>query len=278
VLGLHVEAAEIFADHAEHEHLHGAEHDDDQHQRGPALDGGAGEESDRDIAEQKHGGGDQPQPDMARHPKRRRREAGDGVEGEAEHLREGIFALPGMALGAVVGDRHLPEADPGDHAADEARLLREADGAEQLGRVLEVGVDDQDPVPRAEIEAGGEGELVAVVARQVDRDQPGIARGERPHHLPAAVARAVVDEHDLIILARHAAGGRAQPRMKLAEARFLIVAGNDDREGGRAHSGSWRTIGLRSATRYSTLVPLRQTGSRPRSSWGSGRGGLISQT
>ena len=179
-----------------------------------------------------------------------------------------------MALGAVVDDRHLPEADPGDHAADEARLLgqrqqgverapahqpeiagverdldlgeareqavEELGGAalegglagagaahriddvglpplhlgdhlgEQFGRILEVGVDDQDALARAQIEAGGQRELVAVIARQVDRDQARIALGQRLHHRPAAVARAVVDQHDLIILAGHRRGRLAR--------------------------------------------------------------------
>ena len=141
-----------------------------------------------------------------------------------------------MPLGPVVDDRHLAEADPGDHAADEARLLGQAQqgverapahqpevarvaryvdlgeprqqaveelrgaalerrlagprlahgvddvGAlpvhlrqhrrQQLRRILEIGVDDQDPAPGAEIEPGGERELMAVVAREVDRHQP----------------------------------------------------------------------------------------------------------
>src|SRR6476620_6242060 len=63
---------------------------------------------------------------MAGEAERRGREAGDGVEGEADHLRQRIFALAGMALGTVVDDRYLAEADPGDHAADEACLLGQA--------------------------------------------------------------------------------------------------------------------------------------------------------
>ena len=60
---------------------------------------------------------------MAGELERRRREAGQCVEREAHHLLERIFGLAGEALCAVVGERHLPEADPRDHAADEARLL-----------------------------------------------------------------------------------------------------------------------------------------------------------
>ncbi len=145
-----------------------------------------------------------------------------------------------MALLPVVDERHLAEADPGDHPADEARLLgkrqegveraarhqpevagvewdrrvgdaiehaiegrgggelehalavalaadridhvgalrrhRRPHVGEQLGRVLEVGVDDQDLLARAQIEPGGERELVAMVARQVDRGSAAARR------------------------------------------------------------------------------------------------------
>ena len=60
---------------------------------------------------------------MAGELQRRGREAGQRVEGEADHLPKRIFGLAGEALLPVVGERHLPEADPGDHAADEPRLL-----------------------------------------------------------------------------------------------------------------------------------------------------------
>ena len=48
--------------------------------------------------------------------------------------------------------------------------------AEQFRRVLQVGVDDQDALADAQIEPGGQRELVAVIARQVDRDQARVAR------------------------------------------------------------------------------------------------------
>ena len=197
-----------------------------------------------------------------------------------------------MALRPVIGDRHLPEADPGDHAANEARLLGKAQqrverapahqaeiagierdldlgqlrqqpvedlgraplerglaGArapdridhvgllplhfldhlrQQLRRVLKVGVDDQDPLARAQVEARGQSELVAVIARQVDGDQPRIGDGELAHDLPAAVARAVVDQDDLIIVPGDRRGGLGDAGVELGEAGLLIVAGDDD--------------------------------------------------
>ena len=155
-------------------------------------------------------------------------------------LLQRIFGLSGEPLLPVVGERHLAEADPRDHAADEARLLRhgeqrieraaahqpEVAGVErdvdlgrarqqpveavrrcalerslagaalahaiddvgvllahrlehrrqQLGRVLQVRVDDQDRVAAAKVETGGQRQLVTVIARQVDRDDVRIAR------------------------------------------------------------------------------------------------------
>src|SRR3546814_6137740 len=38
-------------------------------------------------------------------------------------LAQGVIGLPRMALGAVVRERHLAEADPRHHPADEARLF-----------------------------------------------------------------------------------------------------------------------------------------------------------
>src|SRR3546814_5525562 len=60
---------------------------------------------------------------MAREPERRGRKTRHRVEREAHHLAQGVIGLPRMALGAVVRERHLAEADPRHHPADEARLF-----------------------------------------------------------------------------------------------------------------------------------------------------------
>ena len=49
---------------------------------------------------------------------------------------------------------------------------------QQLGRILQVGVDDQDALAAAHREAGGERQLVAVVAHQPHRDDARV-RGRR---------------------------------------------------------------------------------------------------
>ena len=82
----------------------------------------------------------------------------------------------------------------------------------------------------AQVEPGGQRQLMAVVARQIDRDDMRIVGGERLHHRPAAVARAVVDQHDLIILAGTRWRRGREPLVQLGEARLLVVAGHDDRQ------------------------------------------------
>src|SRR3954467_872257 len=47
-----------------------------------------------------------------------------GVYCEPHHLEQRIFGLARSTLEAVEGDLGLPEAEPGDHAAYEAVLLR----------------------------------------------------------------------------------------------------------------------------------------------------------
>ena len=90
-------------------------------------------------------------------------------------------------------------------------------------------------VAAAQVEPGGQRKLVPVVARQVDRDEVRILGRQSLHDRPARIARPVVDQHDLIILANRRSRRRAQPLVQRAEAGFLVEAGDDDRK----HHG-WR--------------------------------------
>ena len=129
-------------------------------------------------------------------------------------------------------ERSLPGAALA-HSIDDVRLLvahRREHGRKKLRRILEVGVDNQYRLAPAQVETGGERELMPMVARQVDRDQVGIGRRHPLHRRPARVARAVVDQHQLIILAYRNLGGGAQPLVKLDEAGFLVEAWDDDRK------------------------------------------------
>ena len=114
------------------------------------------------------------------------------------------------------------------HAIDHVGALASIVGkhrAEQLGRVLQVGIDDQDPVTPAQVEAGGQRQLVPMVARQVDCQHMRVRCGHRLHHRPGRIARSVVDQHQLIILADGIARGRAQPLVKLPEAASSLKQG-----------------------------------------------------
>ena len=82
----------------------------------------------------------------------------------------------------------------------------------------------------AEVEPGGERQLVTVVARQVHGHDVPVPFGHRAHDRPAVIARAVVDQHDLIIVAKSRLRSTAQPQVQLGEAGFLIEARDDDRQ------------------------------------------------
>ena len=236
---------------------------------------------------------------MAREAQRCGRKSGERIEREADHLRQRIFGFAREARLAAIGERHLPEPAPGDHAAHEARLFghgekhveraprhqteiarveRDVDvgcafqqpveagrrhlleralacavgadaindigtfarhrfqhGPEQFGRVLQIGIDDEDRLPATQVEPGGQRELVSVVARQVERDEVRVDAGELRHDRPATVARPVVDQDDLVIFADHCERGVGQPRMQRRQAIRLVVARHDDRELGRGH-------------------------------------------
>src|SRR5262245_1507177 len=60
---------------------------------------------------------------MARQLERRGREAGQRIEGEADHFAQWVFGRAGEAFVAPVSEGDLFGPDPRDHAADESRLL-----------------------------------------------------------------------------------------------------------------------------------------------------------
>jgi hypothetical protein len=105
---------------------------------------------------------------------------------------------------------------------------------QEFGRVLQIGVDDQDALTAAHREAGGERQLVAVVAHQLHRDDARVAGRRLGHDLPGAVARAVVDQDDLAGAARAVQHG-ADAAQELGQGFLLIVA--------RGHHGQRRAVG-----------------------------------
>src|SRR3546814_19850575 len=119
------------------------------------------------------------------------------------------------------------------------------------------GLDDQDTLARADIEPRGQRQLVAVIARQINRDQPLIVSGEILHRSPASVARAVVDQHYLIGIARPRACRRASPPVQLWQASLLGIAGAHDGTCKGSHTLTSRTEpgGRRTNTAKSSTIP-----------------------
>ena len=72
-----------------------------------------------------------------------------------------------------------------------------------------------------------------MVAHEVHTDDVGVGLRQGLDDLPAAVARAIVDEHDLVVVAGYAPAGPAGAAMELAQARLFVEAGRDDGQGNR---------------------------------------------
>ena len=86
---------------------------------------------------------------------------------------------------------------------DVVALERLVDQQEQLvGRVLQVVVHGDDVVAGGLAQAGEVGVVLAVVAQQVEGDDVRRAAGAVGDDVPAPVAAAVVDQHDLVAQAR----------------------------------------------------------------------------
>lgn len=98
------------------------------------------------------------------------------------HSLEHAFAIAADPLG---GDDVVALSVEGDH-------LRE-----QFGRILEVGIHDDDRVARGEVEARGDRRLVAEVPAEAEHLHPRVELGRRGEDRSRLVAAAVVDVEDL---------------------------------------------------------------------------------
>jgi hypothetical protein len=176
------------------------------------------------------------------------RQRQEGVERTPTHQPEVAGVERDRRVGDTVED--AVEDGGGDLLEDRLALAPAADGiddigllglhrpahvAEQFGGILQIGVDDQDLVARAEIEARGQRQLMAMIARQVDGHEMGVVGGKPLHHRPAAIPRPVIDEQQLVILAHHRPCCRGDAGVKQLETGGLVIAGNDDRECGTGH-------------------------------------------
>lgn len=92
--------------------------------------------------------------------------------------------------------RAVSRAAPGvDHVVALAPVFHQF--RDQLGRVLQIGVDHDDRIAPTVIEAGGQSDLLAEVAAQVDDRYSRVAVVERFEQLAGGVPAAVVGEDDL---------------------------------------------------------------------------------
>ena len=103
---------------------------------------------------------------------------------------------------------------------------------EELWRVLQVRVDDQDALAAAYVQARRQRQLVAVVARQAHADDVGVVAAQLADDRPGAIGRPVVHQHDLVVFADLGAAGIAQAAVQLAQRSLLVVA--------RRHNGELR--------------------------------------
>jgi hypothetical protein len=117
-----------------------------------------------------------------------------------------------------------------DHVAAGVHALHH--GAPELGGIPQVRVDE-DPLSPADQQPRRQRQPVSVVARQVDADAVRVRSGEEEHHLPGAVPRAVVDQHDLVRVSRVSRRGLArpgQPAVQRVEALPLVETRDNRRE------------------------------------------------
>ncbi len=134
---------------------------------------------------------------------------------------EAAFALARQALGVDDLVALLPLGDHVEH---------------DLGRILEIGVHDDDRLARGAVHAGGDRDLVAEIARQLDEAVAAVGARLGLEDDGAGVARSVVDEDRL--------GGRVErieegvePAQQDRQDGFLVEDGDDQRIDG-SHGGA----------------------------------------
>ena len=91
---------------------------------------------------------------------------------------------------------------------------------DQLGRILEVGVEHHDRVAAGVVEPRGQRRLVAEVARQLHDTHARVTVGEALEQHRRAVAGAVVDQHEL---EPQPLERRADARVELLDRLLLVV-------------------------------------------------------
>ncbi len=115
-----------------------------------------------------------------------------------------------------------------------APLLEEP--RDDLGRVLEVRIQDHDRLPGCDLVAGGQGGLHAEVAAEPDVLPARVPSAECLDQRLGAVRAAVVDDDELEVV-RQTGQALAQLLLERADVVLLVTGGDDDRDQ-RAHVSS----------------------------------------
>ncbi len=136
----------------------------------------------------------------------------------------------------AVEDLRRPQLDRGlaftlaAHAVDHVDAAAPAREHLQhhLGRILQVGVDQDDRLAFGVGDAGGDGHLVAEVARERHDAHARIAGLDAAQQLEGAITAAVVDEDQLEPGLAAAAEHRGEPAVGLGDDVFLVEARHHD--------------------------------------------------
>ena len=140
-------------------------------------------------------------------------------------MHEAIEAVRGPQLHPA-----LAGAAAADGVHDLVALPPERDHLEHdLGRVLEVAVDDHDRVAVGEVEPGRDRQLVAEVPGQEEELDPLVPTPQLAHHLAAAIGAAVVHQDELD-LALDLARDRVQPAVELGKDLLLVLHRDHERD------------------------------------------------
>ena len=167
----------------------------------------------------------------------------------AEALEEAVEEARGVALQAGLAGTVRSLAV--DHHVAFAPALDEF--LDHLGRMLEVGIHDDDGAPPRMVEARGDRDLLAEIARERDRADARIGRGLAADALQRIVAAAVVDEHDLPVGGDPVEDREDAPAQQIDVA-ALVMDGDDEADFGRSHAG---VLVFRGASRADCAASLK---------------------
>jgi hypothetical protein len=124
----------------------------------------------------------------------------------------------------------------------------------QLGRVLQVGVDDDHGIARSQVEPGRHGGFLAEIAAQVDERNARIASAQRPDQRQRPVAAAIVDVDDFrahVDQLEH----QAQALVESFQHGFFVVRRHDHGQQLTRHPGSSKS--MRGADMVACQLALR---------------------